>query len=250
MAKCLTTFSLQIWSMLKRLLSQSIWTSSLFQWIHTRFAWTLCMWTKSESIKHTCNFITLVSTQHNSKVVNWMSNIGGKYKSNAFDALLKQHRIKILQSTPHPPQQNGCVARFIHIMMDKAEAMHHKACILPSYWEFATQHAIHIYNWTPMKWLNWHTPYELLLSDIPDISHFQVFSCGTYVHIPSDVQTNKFSPKSKLMTYLGVAIRNKCNHFFMWSPNNMIFTSAHALFDGAMFPHGKTKSKKHNIQIQ
>ena len=67
------------------------------------FAWTLCMWTKSESIKHMHNFIALVSMQHNSKVVNWMSNAGGKYKSNTFDVLLKQHGIKILQSAPHTP---------------------------------------------------------------------------------------------------------------------------------------------------
>ena len=129
------------------------------------------MLTKSESIKHTHNFITLISMQHNSKVVNWISDAREKYKSDVFDALLKQHGIKILQSTPHAPQQNGYAERFIHTMMDKAEAIHHEACIPPSYWEFAIQHAIHIYNWTPMKQLNWHTLYKLLLSEILDISY-------------------------------------------------------------------------------
>ena len=41
--------------------------------------------------------------QYNSKVVNWMSNAGGEYKSNTFDVLLKQHGIKILQSTLFTP---------------------------------------------------------------------------------------------------------------------------------------------------
>ena len=109
------------------------------------------MWTKSESIKHTHDFITLVSIQHNFKVVNQMSNAGGEYKSDTFDALLKQHGIKILQSTSYIPLQNGHTERFMHTMMDKAEEMHHEACILPSYWKFATQHAVHIYNWTLMK---------------------------------------------------------------------------------------------------
>ena len=80
-----------------------------------------------------------------------MSNVRGEYKSNAFDVLLKQHEIKILQSALHTPQQNGHAERFMYIMMDKAEAMHHEACIPPSYWEFAIQHAVHIYNQTPMK---------------------------------------------------------------------------------------------------
>ena len=208
------------------------------------------MQTKSESIKHICDFITLVSMQHNSKVVNWMSDAGGEYKSNTFDVLLKQHGINILQSTPYILQQNGHMERFMHTMMDKAEAMCHEVCILPSYWEFATQHAIHIYNQTLMKRLNWHTPYELLLSEISDISHLQVFGCGAYVHISLDVWTNKLALKSKLMTYLGVAIGNQCNHIFMQSPNNVVFTSTYALFNEAMFPYCKTQPKKHNIQIQ
>ena len=84
--------------------------------------------------------------QHNSKVVNWVSDAGGEYKSDACDALLKQHGIKILQSAPHTPQQNSYMERFMHIKMDKAEAIHHEAYILPSYWKFATQHTVHIYN--------------------------------------------------------------------------------------------------------
>ena len=163
-----------IYSDLKSFPTDSYWKYKyliIFIDDYTRFAWTLCMQTKSESIKHTHDFIALVSMQHNSKVVNWMSNARGEYKSDTFDALLKQHRIKILQSTPHTPQQNGHTERFMCTMMDKAEAMCHEACIPSSYWKSATQHAIHIYNQTPIKQLNWHTPYELLLSEIPDISH-------------------------------------------------------------------------------
>ena len=66
-----------------------------------------------------------------------------------------------------------------------------------------------------MKQLSWHTPYELLLSKILDISHLQVFGCDVYIHIPLDVWMNKLTLKSKLMTYLGVAIENEHNHIFM-----------------------------------
>ena len=95
-----------IHSDLKSFLTDSYWKYKyliVFIDDYIGFAWTLCMWTKSESIKHMHNFIALVSMQHNSKVVNWMSNAGGKYKSNTFDVLLKQHGIKILQSAPHTP---------------------------------------------------------------------------------------------------------------------------------------------------
>ena len=53
-----------------------------------------------------------------------MFNTRGEYKSDTFDALLKQHRIKILQSASHIPQQNGHVEKFMHTMIDKAEEMY------------------------------------------------------------------------------------------------------------------------------
>ena len=45
------------------------------------------------------------------------------------------------------------------------------------------------------------------------------------------------APKSELMIYLGVAPRNTSNFLFMQSPNNILFTSAHALFDESCYPY-------------
>ena len=49
-----------------------------------------------------------------------MSNARGEYKSNEFLKTLKDAGIKILQSAPHTPQQNGCAECFMHTIMDKA----------------------------------------------------------------------------------------------------------------------------------
>ena len=57
------------------------------------------------------------------------------------------------------------------------------------------------------------------------------------MHLPEDVQANKMAPKSELMVYIDVAPGNEPNFLFMRSPNNVLFTSAHALFDEAHFPH-------------
>ena len=56
------------------------------------------------------------------------------------------------------------------------------------------------------------------------------------MHLPEDVWANKMAPKSELMVYIGVAPGNESNFLFMRSPNNILFTSAHALFDEAHFP--------------
>ena len=132
-----------------------------------------------------------------------MSDAGGEYKSDAFDKLLLDNGIKILQSTPHQPQQNGRAERFNRTLMDKAEAMHHDASLPPSWWEFAVMHGVHVYNRTPLCRLQWQTPYEAVTGNKPDVSHLRVFGCGAYVYLHPDVRANKLAAKSELMTYLG-----------------------------------------------
>jgi transposase InsO family protein len=112
-----------------------------------------------------------VEVKHKSKIVQWMSDAGGEFKSNAFIKMLKDNGIEILQSVPHVHQQNGRAERIIQTLMDKAESMRHQACLPPSWWEFALDHATHVYNRTPSRQLSWQTPYEKLYGERPNIDH-------------------------------------------------------------------------------
>ena len=62
-----------------------------------------------------------------------MSDASGEYKSDAFLKILKDEGITVHQSAPHTPQQNGRAERFMHTVMDKAQAMRLDAC-LPQSW--------------------------------------------------------------------------------------------------------------------
>ena len=165
-----------------------------------------------------------------------MSDFDGEYKSTVCNDLLKGEGIRIYNSAPHIPQQNGCTERFMCTLMDKAEAMHHLACLANSWWEFATAHATHIYNRTPLSCLQWHTPYEALHSKQPQVDHLHIFGCAAYIFLPADVQADKLAPKLELMVYLGVAPGNDANFLFMHSPNNVLFTTTQAEFSEAQFP--------------
>ena len=122
--------------------------------------------------------------------------------------------------------------------MEKAEAMRHDACLPPSWWEFAVEHALHVYNRTPVRRLKWCTPYELINGKTPSIEHLRVFGCGAYVFIPKDVRKNGLSPKSELMIYLGGdgSQGRGGGYIFMRSPDNVIYRSSTATFDKKMFP--------------
>ena len=104
-----------------------------------------------------------------------------------------------------------------------------------SYWEFSVEFAVCVYNRTPVKHIAWHTPFEVLNSTKPDISHLRVFGCEAYVYIPDDVWVNKLTPRAEVMTFLSYTSGMK-GFKFMWKPNNVIFHSVTTMFDEHMFP--------------
>ncbi|KAL7281613.1 hypothetical protein ACG7TL_004930 [Trametes sanguinea] len=183
---------------------------------HTSYAWAVCLRFKDAALTATKHFLANVENQFKTKVQKWMSDGGGEYKSKAFDNLLKDKGIEILQSVPHQPQQNGRAERLMRTLSDKAEAMRFKACLPQSWWEFAIEHAVHVYNRTPLRRHKWRTPYEVLNGEAPSIRHLRIVWL-------------------ELMVYIGVAPGGH-GFRFMRLPNKVMFTSAYVLFDKTMFP--------------
>ena len=169
----------------------------------TSMAWTIPLCVKSGALTATRQFLQMVKTQFQVSVQGWMLDFGGEYKSATYDDLLKGKGIRIYNSAPHIPQQNGHAERFMCTLMDKAEAMCHLACLPDSWWEFTTTHATHIYNRTPLSCLQWCTPYKALHNKQPQVNHLCVFGCAAYVFLPADVWADKLAPKLELMVYLG-----------------------------------------------
>ena len=134
-------------------------------------------------------------------------------------------------------------------LSDKAESLRLQACLLPSWWEFTLDHTTHVYNWMPMKRLEWCTPSEWLTGTRSSIDHLQVLGCATYIFIPAEVCTNKLSPKSELMTYLGTAPGSK-GWIFKHTPNNIVFTAAQAIFDESMFPKCPVSKVRPSTRLQ
>ena len=124
---------------------------------YSSYAWVVCIRTKDAAISALRNFVAMVQTQYDSKIVEWMSDAGGEYKSDEFITALKELGIKILQSVPYQPQQNGRAERLNRTIMEKSQALRFDACLPQSWWEFSINHAVHLYNRTPIKRLKWKT---------------------------------------------------------------------------------------------
>ena len=202
---------------------------------YSSHVWTINLHTKDAALQATKYFLVMVENIYNTGVQIWMLDAGGEYTSRAFTTLMKEKGIEILQSIPHVHQQNGHMERLITTLREKAETMRLEACLPQSWWEFALDHATHVYNRTPVCYLNWQTPYQTLKGDKPYVNHLRVFGCGAYVYIHAEVHDNKLIPRSKMMTYLRTHPGGK-GWIFKCSPNNIIFLAAEAIFDEACFP--------------
>ena len=150
-------------------------------------------------------WIALVRNQYKDEchILQWHCDGGGEYITTKFIEKLEKMGIISIQSAPHTPQQQGRAERFNRTIMDKAESMRHHASLPPSWWEFAVDHAVYVYNRTPMRRINWKTPYELINGQKPDIKYLRVLGCAAWVWLPEAKRLNKLSPKSELMIFLG-----------------------------------------------
>ena len=178
-----------------------------------------------------------------------MSDGGGEFTSKVFTTMLKDKGIEILQSIPYTHQQNGRAERIIRTSMEKAESMRLQACLPQSYWEFALDHATHVYNRTPMKRLKWQTPYQGVNGEKPSVDHLRVFGCAAYIFIPREVRENKMAPRSELMVYLGTHPGGK-GWIFMCAPSNTVFSAAQATFNELFFPKCPISIVQWNTRLQ
>jgi len=126
--------------------------------------------------------------------------------------------------------------------------MHFRACLTDMMWEFSWDHAIHVYNCTPICCLKWQTPYETLRSDKSDVSHLHVFGCGAYVFLSEDVRANKLSSKSETIVYLGQPAGYK-GFCFYHITTGCIFISTTTVFDETFFPHCPDGKQRHFTEL-
>jgi len=108
-----------------------------------------------------------------------------------------------------------------------------EACLPDSWWEFAFATATHVYNHTPIKCLKWKIPQKIFTGEKPKISHLCVFGCEAYVYLPNEVCTNKLTPHSELMIFIGY--EDNGYRFIHHIQGNVIFCSTQAIFDEGHF---------------
>jgi hypothetical protein len=201
---------------------------------HTSHIWTANLKLKSDAKKAMQNLIAYAKTQDGAKIKRWRFDAGGEFRDQELLDMLKGKGIIVEMTAPHVHQQNGRAEHAIRTISEKAQALRFTACLPPSWWNFCVNHAVHLYNRTPLARIKWTTPIEIRTGQKPDLTDLKVFGCAAYIFLPIEKRVNKMSPRSELMTYLGYESGTK-GYLFM-RPSGSTFIGTQAIFDETLFP--------------
>ena len=200
---------------------------------------------KTEATKHLKSYVTKIEASNNVKCQRFRTDNGGEYMSNELKDFLIERGIVHETTTPYAHQQNGRAERLNRTLLEKSQAIRLHACVPESFWDYATITTVHVYNRTPMRRIEWKTPFEMFEGRKPNMNHLRIFGCGAYVYIPEEKRTNKLVPRSEYMTFMGYS--GSGDYIFLRHKHNRsIFRSTKAIFDEGYFPFCKAEDQGRN----
>ena len=202
---------------------------------YSRHAVVYFLKTKDQFVRALKTFLTWGDTQTSHKLRALHSDRGGEYMADTVTDILNEKGIERHLTMPGSPQQNGKAERFNRTIMEKAMAMLHTAGLSPGFWECAVQTAVHIYNRSPTRTLNWRTPFEIWNpGQVPDVSHLRIFGCKGYMHIPGD-KRRKLDAKAVEVVLVGYEPGAK--GYRLWDRHtHSLKLSRDVTFDESVFP--------------
>ena len=115
--------------------------------------------------------------------------------------------------TPHTPQQNGAAERLNCTLIEGACAMLMDSKLPCRVWAEALSTCGYLQKHCPTKAPRGITPYEARNGIKPDVSHFCVFGCAAYIHVPK-VERHTHDSKARKCVILGYGANQKGYHLY------------------------------------
>ena len=172
---------------------------------HTRFMSGWIISGKDKAIDHLKTWIPQAEKLTGRKLVYFLSDDGGEYRSSELKAFLIGQGVTIEKTTLHTPQHNARVERANRSVFEMTRSLLYRANLGTAFWGYAALAAIDILNHRiiPTHHMT-KTPMELWTGLKPDMSHFRVFGCDTFAHVTQDANNlAKLEPRTVPCIHLG-----------------------------------------------
>lgn len=168
----------------------------------SRITWVFFLHLKNEAFPSFVSWLTLVEKESGHSLKTVRADKGGEFTSNAMKDFCREHGIRQEFANTNTPSENGVVERKNRTVVEMARTMLTHMQVPQKLWAEAVSTAVHIINRSPTSSLTGKTPYEAYFGKKPDVSHFRVFGCPAYAHIPS-TRRGKFDEKSRQLLFVG-----------------------------------------------
>lgn len=167
-----------------------------------------------EILKRFKEFKALTENFSGKKIKTLRIDNGKEYTSEIFKEFCMSAGIKREFTVAYNPQQNRIAERKNRTIVEAAKAMLLDQNIETSFWTEASRTAVYIQNRCPHSHLDNKTPEEAFTGIKPDISHFRIFGCLVYIHVPKEKRF-KLEPSEKKGVFVGYSETSKAYRIFI-----------------------------------
>ncbi|GAU49517.1 hypothetical protein TSUD_300440 [Trifolium subterraneum] len=174
----------------------------------TRKTWTYPLKDKASAFECFKKFKALVEKESDCLVKCLRTDRGGEFTSSNFNEFCSEHGIKRQLTAAYTPQQNGVSKRKNRTLLNMVRSMIAGKGVPKRFWPEAVVWATYVINRSPTLSVKDVTPEEAWSGTKPSVSHFKIFGCIGYVHIP-EAQRKKLDPKGIKFVHLGVSEESK-----------------------------------------
>lgn len=98
--------------------------------------------------------------------------------------------------------------------MEATRAMLHDQGLLKFLWGEDANIVVYVQNRSPHQALDFKTPEEVFTSKKPDVSHFRIFGCPVYFHVPKE-KRNKYEASGKKGIFVGYNENSKAYRIYV-----------------------------------
>jgi len=141
---------------------------------------------------------------------------GYGFKQDSIRDYCQQEGISFQIRSPHTKEQNGAAERSGKSLIDVSRSIRSTSSLPITLSPEIYITAGYLLNRTPIRAINWKTPFELAYKKKPSIAHLKIYGCRAYTLRKQIPRGDKLSPRALIGYLVGY---DSSNIYRIWIPN-------------------------------